>query len=462
MDFSAANTTLWNFILQLGMIAAIMLLANVLRRKIPLVRKSLMPTAVLAGFLMLLFKMATARFGLVDVVFMEAMTYHAIAIGFIALSLQVPERRDPKYDQDFVAAKTGAMIVSTYLLQGFIGLVITASLSFTIMPSLFKASGILLPMGFGQGPGQANNVGLTYEKLGFEGGQSFGLSIAAMGFLVARIVGVIFLNVMKAKGRFESQKSDEISGSVTVSEFQSENEIPVAESIDRLSIQFALVIIAYLLSFRLSFAVASLLLNHALGILKLVTPLIWGFNFIIGTLMAFTIRLVLRSLKAGKFMTRQYQNNYLLSRIAGISFDLMVVGGIASINISKLSGLWLVFVLLSAAGTVFTFIYLFWICRKVYPTYFYEGFLAMFGMMTGTISSGVLLLREIDPSFKTPAANNLIAGSGFAILLGIPMLLLVSLAPQNTTMLFVSIGLIVVYFTGLIIFLLKAKKRTKA
>ena len=178
--------------------------------------------------------------------------------------------------------------------------------------------------------------------------------------------------------------------------------------------------------------------------------------------MAFTIRLVLRSLKAGKFMTRQYQNNYLLSRIAGISFDLMVVGGIASINISKLSGLWLVFVLLSAAGTVFTFIYLFWICRKVYPTYFYEGFLAMFGMMTGTISSGVLLLREIDPSFKTPAANNLIAGSGFAILLGIPMLLLVSLAPQNTTMLFVSIGLIVVYFTGLIIFLLKAKKRTKA
>ena len=36
----------------------------------------------------------------------------------------------------------------------------------TICPNLFKASGILLPMGYGQGSGQANNVGLTYEALG--------------------------------------------------------------------------------------------------------------------------------------------------------------------------------------------------------------------------------------------------------------------------------------------------------
>ena len=439
-----------------------MLLANVLRRKIPFIRKTLMPTAVLAGFLMLFLKMATAKLGLVDVAFMEALTYHAIAIGFIALSLQVPEKKDKKYDQDFIAARSGALIVSTYLLQGFAGLVITASLSFTVMPSLFKASGILLPMGFGQGPGQANNVGLTYEKLGFEGGQSFGLSIAAMGFLVACVVGVIFLNVMKKKGRFESQKSGEISGSVTVSEFQSENEIPVAESIDRLSIQFALVIIAYLLTFLISFGVTSLLLDHAPGIHKLLAPLIWGFNFIIGTLMAFLIRIILKSLRAGRIMTRQYQNNYLLSRIAGISFDLMVIGGIASINIAKLSGLWVVFALLSAAGMVFTFIYLYWICKKLYPTYFYEGFLSMYGMLTGTISSGVLLLREIDPSFKTPAANNLITASGFAILMGIPMLLLISLAPQSITMLFVSIGWITVYCFGLLIFILKAKKRDKA
>ena len=38
MDFSAANITLWNPIIEIGIIAALILLANVLRRKIPLIR----------------------------------------------------------------------------------------------------------------------------------------------------------------------------------------------------------------------------------------------------------------------------------------------------------------------------------------------------------------------------------------------------------------------------------------
>ena len=54
-------------------------------------------------------------------------------------------------------------------------------------------------------------------------------------------------------------------------------------------------------------------------------------------------------------------------------------------------------------------------CKKLYAEYPEEGFLGMFGMLTGTISSGILLVREIDPELKTPAANNLVSGSGVAI-----------------------------------------------
>jgi len=53
MDFSSANTALWNPIIQIGIIAGLILGANVLRRKFAFVRKSLMPTAVLAGFVLL-------------------------------------------------------------------------------------------------------------------------------------------------------------------------------------------------------------------------------------------------------------------------------------------------------------------------------------------------------------------------------------------------------------------------
>lgn len=48
----------------------------------------------------------------------------------------------------------------------------------------------------------------------------------------------------------------------------------------------------------------------------------------------------------------------------------------------------------------------------------------MFGMLTGTISSGILLVREIDTSFETPAANNLLTGTSTADIFCIPIMFL--------------------------------------
>ena len=85
----------------------------------------------------------------------------------------------------------------------------------------------------------------------------------------------------------------------------------------------------------------------------------------------------------------------------------------------------------------------------------------MFGMMTGTISSGILLVREIDPDFKTPAANNLVSGSGVAIAFGAPMLILISMAPKSTTSTFVVLGLLVVYYL-ILVGVMCIKKKDKA
>ncbi|MGI6364314.1 MAG: sodium:glutamate symporter [Bacillota bacterium] len=460
MDFSAANQVLWRGILQFGVLAGIMLFANALRRKIPFVRKSLMPTAVLAGFIGLIIRV-TGLLSL-DGALMEMITYHTIAIGFIALSLQIPEKNGELEKGNFTAAKSGALIVSTYLLQGIVGLAVSIGLAYTVMPDLFKAAGILLPMGYGQGPGQANNVGSTYEGLGFVGGQSFGLSIAAMGFLVACIVGVIYLNVLKRRGKIKGGEAEYVSGSVTLSHFQSKNEIPISESVDRFSVQFALVLIIYLATYLVSLGLTSFIATYLPGLGQTVTSLVWGFNFIIGALLAIICRNIFTVLTRARVMTRQYPNNYLLGRIAGTAFDFMVLAGIAAINMEDLSGLWLPFILMAVLGGVVTFIYLEWLCRKIYPGYVYEGMLSMFGMLTGTISSGVLLLREVDPEFKTPAANNLLTGSSFAIVLGAPMLLLIGLAPESDAMLFAVVGIMALYLALLLFFMLKAKRREKA
>jgi ESS family glutamate:Na+ symporter len=457
LDFSAANTSLWNVIIQFGILAGSMLAANALRRKIIFIRKAMVPTAVLAGFLVLFIRYL--NIWPVDARFLEIVTYHSIAIGFIALSLRIPVKNE-EYDKgSLISFKSGALIVSTYLVQGILGIVISVILAYTIVPGLFKASGILLPMGYGQGPGQANNVGSTYEQLGFVGGQSFGLSIAAAGFLCACIVGVIYINILDKKNKVKIQDTEYVSGSVTVEDFQGKNEIPISQSVDRLSVQFALVLFVYLFTYLVSSGATSFLDKNVPALSELLSPLIWGFNFIIGSLLAIACRSVIGWLKKAKLMTRQYQNNYLLSRISGLFFDFMIITGIASIEFRELKGLWIPFIIISIAGGVVTFIYLKWICKKLYPTYEHEGMVSMYGMLTGTISSGILLLREIDPSFKTPAANNLLTGSSFAIALGAPMLVLIGMAPKSDTLLFVVLGLQIIYLILLLMIMLKVNRK---
>ena len=452
MDFSAANVALWSPIVQTSIIAGLILLANVIRRKIPFVRKSMMPTAVLAGFILLMLR--TAGFVKMDTEFLEVITYHAIALGFIALSLREPEKASAEHHLH--PSKNGALIVTTYLVQALVGLGISLFVAYTVKPDFFKAAGILLPMAYGQGPGQANNVGTTYESLGMAGGRSFGLSLAATGYLVACIVGVVFMNILNRRGMItRHQKRQDVSGSVTIDTFQDENEIPISESIDKFSIQAALVALLYGLTYLLIASITKGLAAVAPGLASMAGNLLWGFNFIIGSMIAMICRGVIKALRKTKLMNRQYQNNYLLSRLSGLAFDYMTVAGIASINMDDLSGLWLPFILMAVLGAIATFTYLLAMCKRMYPGYVYEGFLSMFGMLTGTISSGVLLLREVDPDLRTPASDNLITGSSFGIIFAMPILLIISYAAQSTLTCWLSVLFIVVYLVALLLFILR-------
>ena len=448
MDYSSANGGLWNMFVYLGVIAWLLLLGNILNRKVRWIRASLMPVSALAGLLLLILR----NTGIVElpVSVLEMITYHGIALGFIALSLRISkENRGGAY-----AFKSGALIVSTYLMQALAGLAISVLLAYTFMPGMFKAAGILLPMAYGQGPGQANNVGSTYEALGFAGGRSFGLSLAAMGYVSACLVGLWYTRYLVRKKGYLKTDGQLVSGSVTLDVFQDENEVPMEESVDRLSTQAALVLLTYLLTYLVTLGLTSLITAAAPGLARTLTPLLWGFNFITASAVAMAVGAVLKRLRLKKVMTRQYQNNYLLNRISGLAFDLMIVAGIASIDISDLRGLWLPFALMSLTGAWTTFIYVRRLTRSLTPGFAEESFVAMYGMLTGTISSGVLLLRQIDPLYKTPAADQLVIGSGTGILFGAPMLILIGFAPQSEAMLFLTIALCAVYLGILMAFVL--------
>ncbi|MDD2459235.1 MAG: hypothetical protein PHQ83_12095, partial [Eubacteriales bacterium] len=398
-----------------------------------------------------------------DLDFLNGITYHTIAIGFIALGLRMPRRKDT-HSQGGKAhdgTKTGMLIVSNYLIQGVLGLVIMIFLARTFLPDTFQAAGLLLPMGYGQGPGQANNIGSVYENIwGFAGGQSFGLAIATAGFLWASIGGIIYLNILQRQNKLASSTAASPQAHLKET-FEDPDEIPLSEAIDRLTIQIALVMSIYLLTFLVSLGIVSLFdLTPALaGAKKTISPLIWGFNFLIGSSLALGIRGSLQRLRQMGWMTRQYPNTYLLNRISGFAFDLMITASIISIQIDDLKGLWIPFILLSTLGGFLTLYYNAAMAKHLYPDYPVAGMLSMYGTMTGTVSTGILLLREVDPTFQTPAANNLVIGSSVAILLGFPILLMVGLAPQSNAMLYLTLGLAAGYAIVLNVLMLR-KTRT--
>ena len=454
MDYSAANTALWNFVIQCGLIAAAILLANLLVKRVGIIKKSLMPVSVIAGLLLLIGKCV----GLLrlDGVIFEMLVYHGIALGFIAMSLRVP---DKSVNQAGQGLKSGALIVSTYLVQAISGLVLSMGLAYTFKPDMFKAAGLLLPMGYGQGPGQANNIGSSYEALGFAGGRSFGLSLAFAGYLCACVVGILIANYLRRKGKFQSIDSEAHEQSLTVDYFQEKNEVPVSDSLDKLSIQLAMVLVIYFATYLVTWGLTSGISAISEGLANTVNGLLWGFNFIVGSALAILVRVLLEKGKEKKIIVRQYQNNYLLNRISGFFFDIMIVTGIASINVADLSGLWLPFVLMAALGGLVTWFYLRVVCRRIYPDYYYEGLLSMYGMLTGTISSGVLLLREVDPFLETPAANNLVTGSSFGIIFGIPMLVLVGLAAKSAALCWLTLALASLYLGMLLVLIYRLRDK---
>lgn len=456
MDYSAANAELWNLIIELGCIACAIWGANALRRKVPFMRKMLLPVSVMAGFILLILKTIGVYNPAMET--MEMLVYHCIALGFIAMSLRTAVPETDK-EAKAIGFKSGALIVGTYLIQALVGLVITLVLAYTVMPDLFKAAGLLLPMGFGQGPGQANNIGGSYESMGFAGGRSFGLSIAAAGYVCACTLGVLILNRWKKRGLLRNSIKDDFDETKIPGFFQDSNEIPVADSVDKFSMQAVMVLIVYLATYLTTWGLTSAISAISPVLANLLNSLLWGFNFIIGSVLAMVVRLSLAKGQKIGLITRQYQNNYLLNRISGFFFDLMIVAGIASIDLGDISGLLLPFALMAVAGAIFTWLYLVMVCKRIYGGYYREGLISMYGMLTGTIGSGVLLLREIDPDLHTPAANNLVVGSSYGIVLGAPLLVFVSLAAKSTLMCVITLILVIVYWTALTFILLRKQKK---
>ena len=448
------DSSVWGPFNLFAMLLCSLLAASLIKKKFKILEESLIPTSVLAGSILLVvsavYKLisgehmfAQAFYGGNGATILEIITYHALALGFIASTFTDSKNTLGKERQAEIF-NTGLTTVSSYMIQAIGGISFTMLLA-KFMKDVFPVSGVLLCFGFGQGTGQALNYGNIYEtQYGFTGGKSFGLTIAALGFLCASFGGVFYLNYLK--------KSDKVKVIIKRNTTQlteknaDDDKVPVFESMDTLSVQLAFIMGTYLITYLIM-----LLLGNLLPGLKAV---IYGFNFLIGVLAATMTKSFVYKLYDKKVLKKKYMNTFLMTRIRNFFFDLMVVAGIAAIQIDALGNYLWILIALGGIGLIVTYMYNHFVALKLFPNYSQEQFLGMFGMLCGTASTGIILLREVDPDFNSPVADNMVYQNFPAILFGFPLMILATMAPEQPML---CLGILIAYFIVLNIILFRSK-----
>ena len=431
-DFTLANYDgVWAFMVQMGLLLSFLMVGNILRRKIPFFRKCLIPSALLGGTTLLLINIVFKQFfdvAMIDNRIMQVITYHCLAIGFAAMSLKT-EKSAHKTNKTQVL-EFGALQGGTYMLQAFTGLAITIIL---FLLTRYKDNvisyvcGIILPLGFGQGPGNALSWDINFTNTPaamFAGNGSFGLSLASIGFVVASVFGVIYINVQKKRGNLYVRTGEGIDESA-FNYVSGRVEIPDNESVDKFTIQAGFVALAYAIAFGFMCLLAVLS--------DFTNSIAWGFNFLWASLAAMLIKVIVKQLHKTELMGREYINNYQMDRISGFAFDVMIVAGVSAIEINDIKNYVVPIIVLSIVGAIITFVYIRAVSKECFKGFEHEFFLMCFGTLTGTASNGMILMKEIDPGLRTPTSSLYILSNFPAMVMIAPLLFLLAFAGNSLT-----------------------------
>ncbi len=410
----------WSLILDFLWLSLFIGMGVFFKRKVVFFQKFLFPTAIIAGFIGLLLGREVLQIINLDSERLGSLVYHLMAIGFISIALK---KREHIHSRDIF--NSGVYIVSIYLVQGIIGFIISLFLANTIFPDLFPSFGLLLPLGFGQGPGQAYAIGRQWEEIGFFQGGNIGLSFATIGFLWACIVGVILLNYLIKRSIFVVNL-DKFAAPEKIYEEMDSGELPLAASLDDISIQLFLIGLVYLATYLSLLGLNKILLPWgAFG--ETLAQLMWGFHFIIGTIYAILLRIIFNLMKKIGIMNHEYPNSYMLQRIAGGCFDFMITAAIAAISLETLRYYLLPTLLITTTGGIVTIIFILWMTPRVFKKDIFENTMVFYGTYTGTISTGMALLKQIDPGFHSGASENIVLGSGIALVFGFPLMVMLNI-----------------------------------
>jgi ESS family glutamate:Na+ symporter len=375
-----------------------LLLAGVaLRAKVGFLQKFLFPSCLVGGVLGLVF----IHIGVLDIKAfdIETFAYHFFNISFISVGLtRDDDNTNPVSGKQRLKGSTWMALIQglTFPMQAVVGGLFVIAFGLVGL-ELFPTFGFLVPLGFNEGPGQALSIGKTWEALGFANAATIGLTFAAVGYFIAFFVGVPLVNYGIRKG-YATFGSAQLSRDFVVGLLPEDGRKKTAGSLtihtgnaDTLAFQAALVGVVYVITY----AVVKLL---GLVLPPDVATILWGFFFFFGLGIALIVKWLMKLTGTGYLVDPGIQR-----RITGWSVDYLIIATVAAIQLKIVWDYILPISLIALTNGILTTLLVIRFGKKL-DAFGLERSVAIFGTVTGTVSCGLLLLRIVDPEFKTPVA----------------------------------------------------------
>ena len=390
--------TPFSLLVDVGWISFLMVVGNVLRRRVKLFQALLLPSPITAGRLgLLLGPHVLNLLGFSDR--MGDYTTILIAVVFAAMPYSM------QFDRSVRSGAKAMWSYSTGMFLGQWGLFILLGV-FLFKPIWGTEDwfGMMLPVGYVGGFGTAAAVGSSLEATGAVGASSLGFTSATVGTLAAIVGGIIFANWAIRTERTASMPKklpwEILSGYID----EEENRPSIGKATTNPSAIEPIALHAGILT--LTVMVAYLFNGWLKGIFPSVSPPLFAVAFVMGILGKTLLNLL------GK---PNYVDRDTINSISGAATDYLIAFGTASIVPAAIASYWVPLVIMFILGTIYCVVFLFFVAPTFFGKQWIERAIFGWGWATAAVATGIALLKIVDPKLKSGTLNEYgVAYVGFA------------------------------------------------
>lgn len=392
-----------SFMIAFGVASVMLCLGMILRTKINFFKNMLVPSSVIAGLLGLIV-MNTGLITGTDAEMFTLIVNFLFTLTFISIGLtgnSSSRKPGSSAGKEIAKGSIGMALAwnTLYALTPAIGAIVVLFIGGYFGMDAFY--GLLLPFAFAQGPGQAATFGTIFEQqYGIESAAMVGLTFAVIGYIACFLIGVPLAKYGIKKGLAKNIDQGNLDGYVKRGYYLPNEKRPAmgqetvySGNLDTMTLHFAIIGICFLL---------------ALGMAELVSyvpglgPSLKGFLFIYGMLAAYFVKFIMKKLNIDNLIDNTFQ-----TKITGWSTDYLVVSSFMAVKFSVIAAWAVPIGVLSIITVLVSFFIVMYFGKRFGGDDDFSRTLGLYGTTTGTVPSGLALIRIIDPSLRTGAAVEL-------------------------------------------------------